>query len=273
MKLEVKERKYRLLNSVAPSGYILKVGRAGDLVHFDKELNTPRAIRHCPNEPEVFIDKQSDFAYVEPIEFNDGFLVVESHKTSTQKFLSFHPDNGRIFEEINEGKEAEEEIELEELVIGLKQEVRDKAKDDNGVYELQALASSLLGSVARTSNMTTPELKREVYIHIDRNPHRFLDSKNQSNLFDSNIERLHIALLALDEDHVKITPNKKSIAWGSSGNIITNIPSGYKPLEHFSAFLATNEGILVLEQIKKLGSYYQSEEPVKRGRPKANPDK
>ena len=48
--------------------YLMK--QIGTTVH-DKETDTVREIRYCPNEGSVFVDEQSQFAVNEAIVFND----------------------------------------------------------------------------------------------------------------------------------------------------------------------------------------------------------
>jgi len=245
---------YRLTSKKTPLCYLLKAGVSGDLVFFDEKTGKPRAIRHCPNEQSIFLKDQTEFAKVEPLPFEDGFFVAKANQVITQEFLGKHPDNGRIFEKIDVGHEAEMEIEIDELVTDLKSIVKEKAKEEDGVYELQALAASLIGSVAKTQDMTTSELKREIYMHIDRNPKRFLNQKGAIELFDAEVKRKHLILLALQAEYIMVSPNKKSIVWGDSGNIVTNIPNGIKPIDHLCDFLTTDEGYLVAERIVNLSS-------------------
>ena len=54
---------------------------------------------------------------MEPVIFEDGFLNVDRANQVLQEFLHYHPGNGMIYEEINHGKDAAEELEVEELVL------------------------------------------------------------------------------------------------------------------------------------------------------------
>lgn len=254
-KRELKDKLYRLAGDLAPLSYNLKSGSKGNLLVWDEESGTNRAIRHCRNEKTIFIDEQSEHALVEPVIIEKGYLTVPARETITQDFLDIHPGNvangGNVFEEVNEDKQAEEQIEREDLILDLKNAVREKQKDEEGIYELQALVATLKGSAAIASKMSSAELKREIYIAIENNPLRFSNGKGGHTLFDRAVKRKHLALLCIGSGVISTSPNGKAYVWADTGSVITNIPAGVKPTDHLFEFLETDEGILVLEEMQK----------------------
>ena len=252
--IDLKDKEYRLCNDLAPLSWIIKTGGRGNLLVFDEKENTNRPIRHCRNEKSIFVDEQSEHAILEPIVIEKGLLKVYAKDVVTQTFLDTHPDNkangGSVFEEVDEDREAEEALAREDMIIDLKSEVRAVQKEKDGVFKLQGLVAVLKGSVARASQMTSSELRREIYQEIEATPERFMDG-DKANLFNPEVTRRHLALVALDKDIIRTSGNGRTIVWSKSGTTITNIPSGIKATDHLFEFLETDEGLLVLEEMQK----------------------
>ena len=251
MKNLLKDKTYRLRGDISPLSYILKAGRSGTLLYFDEEKGFNRSIRHCPNEKSIFIDEQSDNAKVEIIEFERGYLTIPYKMVSTQEFLDKNPKNGVLYEEVNDEKEAKDDIVEEELLLDLKTAVREKLQEKDGVYELEALVAVLKGSSVIASELTESALKREVYLEINMNPHRFIDDNGNISLFDDSIKRKHIALTAIANGVLEISPKQDSYRWGHNKQTVLDIPKGIKPIECLSDHFLTDEGMMLLKEILK----------------------
>lgn len=250
------DKSYRLVNDRSGEAFLLKTGKNRKLLIFDEKKGFNRPIRHCPNEKSIFIDEQSDHALVEPIIFEFGQLEVSYQNQITQKFLNAHPDNasngGNWFEEINDEVEAEKIIETEELILDIKQEIRNKSKEKDGIYALEMVASVLLNSDNKASEMGKEELKRIIYREVDKNPNYFLDENNNINIFNNEeLQRKYLTLRALKEGILKKSISDKSIMWAKDNKVITSAPRGINLIDYFADFLSTDDGILVLEEIKK----------------------
>jgi hypothetical protein len=250
-----KEREYRLCNDMAPLSWIIKTGGKGDLLTFDEAEGRNRAIRHCRNEKSIYVEEQSEHAILDPIVIERGRLVVPATEVITQDFLDQSPDNksngGNVFEEVDADKEAEESLKREDLILDLKQEVRDMQKKEEGIINLQSLVAVLKGSTVTAAKFTSSELRREIFLEIDRNPERFIDENGNSELFGEDIKRRHIALLALASDTIRTSGDGRRVIWTKGGETITNIPAGVKPTDHLFEFLESDEGIIVLEEMQK----------------------
>lgn len=246
------EKSYRLKDSRSGESFMLKSGRDKRLLFFDEEKGLNRAIRHCPNEQTIYIDEQSEHALVDPILFINGILTVKPQDQITQLFLNCHPDNGTWFEEINDEKEAGEDIELEELITEIKQTVRAKGEEKDGVFALEMVASILLDSLHDAAKMTPSELKRVIYQKADSNPYYFTDDAGNINIFDDEFtQRKYLVLRAIKDNVIKKSPNRKSILWTKGNQLIATAPQGVDLVEFFADYLATDEGILVIEEIQK----------------------
>lgn len=250
------EKSYRLTDSRSGEAFMLKTGRNKRLLFFDEDKKYNRAIRHCPNEVSIFIDEQSEHALVEPIIFFNGLLEVKREDQATQKFLDSHPDNsvngGKWFEEINDEQEAGEDIEREELVSDIKQAVKAKGNEEEGIYALEMVASILLNSVTEASKMSKSELKRTIYQFADSNPYYFTDDEGNVNIFDDEyLHRKYLVLRAIKDSIIKKSPNKKSMLWVSGNKVIATAPQGLDLVEFFTDYLSTDDGMLVIEEIKR----------------------
>lgn len=265
------ERTYRLTDDRTGLSYFIKTGKRKDLLVFDEDKGFKRPIRHCPAESTIFADeigeeltfgdkvrvvKQADKAKVEPIVFQGGYLTVPAQDQLTQKFLAMHPNNvangGALFEMIDEEKEAEESLELDELKQDIYQAVREKAKEDGGEYALEAVVAVLEDSVTTASQMGMKSLKRRIYQEIEADPYFFVDDNDNVNIFDDDyINRKYFVLRAIKEAIIKKSPNNKSMLWVKDGSAIMTAPRGVELTEAFTDFLASDEGMLVAEEIKK----------------------
>lgn len=249
-------KRYRLAGDRSGETFILKVGKNKRLVIFDETIGRNRPIRHCPNERSIFIDEQSQHALVEPIIFQFGVLDVAPTEQITQLFLDNHPDNvkngGGWFEEINDDEDAEREVEIEDLILDIKQTIRDKEKERDGVYALEMAVAVLINSVEKASRMSPESLKRTLYNKVEENPHYFTDDNGNINIFDDEaMQRKYLTLRAIKDGIIKKSPNGKSMLWAKENTVITTTPRGVDLVEHFADFLSTNDGITVLEDIKR----------------------
>ena len=257
---KLRDKSYRLTNNRSGETFMLKVGRKGNLTVFDPEANdgrgARRAIRHAPNQKSIFRDEQDEHAVVSPIIFVNGYLNVKSTEPLTQEFLDSHPSNiengGQWFEEVNDEKEAKESIQTEEQRITLKYLVREKSKEKDGIHALTAEAAVILGSVDDASRMGIEELKRVLYNEIDANPEYFTDEGDNPVIFDNDeVFRKYLVLKSIKSGVIKKSPNNKSIMWTKDNKVIVTAPVGMDLVDYFTSYLATDEGMLVLEEITR----------------------
>ncbi len=255
-KKAIKDKSYRLANDQSGESFMLQVGRVPNLLIFDPEKQYQRAIRHCPNERSIFIDEQSKDAVVEPIIFFTGYLDVPATHQTTQKFLDSHPSNiangGYWFEEVDDEVEAEEAIEMDELRMDIKQAIRDKSKEEDGLFALSAVVAAISGSVVEASKMGMQELKRELYLEIDRDPYYFVDDALEVNIFDNDyVYRKFLVLDAIRQGILIKSTNGKSMLWKKDKKVIATAPQSVDLTEFFTNYLTTDEGILVVDEIKR----------------------
>lgn len=247
---------YRLADNRSGESFSIKTGRKGTLTVFDEEKGIRRAIRHCPNQASIYVDEQDTHARVKTIIFKNGYLTVSGTQPLTQEFLDKHPSNvangGVWFEYINEEQEAKESIEIDELQIDLKYAVRQMAKKKDGIHKLKAEVAVITGSIDTASRKGIEELKQELYNAIEIDPFYFTDESGKANIFDNEfIFRKYIVLKALKDGVLRKSPNSKTMLWGKDKKAISSAPIGVELVEYFTEYLATEEGMLILEEITR----------------------
>lgn len=253
---DLKDKTYRLADNRSGESFMVKVGRKGRLTIFDEDKGTRRAIRHCPNQPSIFVDEQDKHARVTPIIFTNGYLEVDFKNPITQAFLDAHPSNvangGNWFEFIDDELEATENIELEDLQVDLKTAVRKAAKAKDGFHKLMAEAAVYTGSIDKVKEKSIPELKQLLYNAIDSNPYYFADDSGKPTIFNDDITlRKYLVLKSLKDGIIKKSANTRTIVWGNDKSTIVSAPVGVDLVDYFTDYLSSDEGMLVLEEIMK----------------------
>ncbi len=176
----LKDKTYRLKGNTSPIVFILnsRNSRRKPLLYFDGERN--RALRYSSNQRTPFEDEQDDNAIIQPVVFEDGMLFVPKTNPVLQEFLSYHPGNGTIFEEVDNEKNAAEDVELLDAQLEAQVAARD--------LPIEMLET--VGRIALSLNvdkMSTAELKRDVRLYAKNSPIDFLDTLNDPMLKLQNL--------------------------------------------------------------------------------------
>ena len=239
------------LTRYQPLSFTLNVGRANNLTVYDDNSEATRAIRHCPNTKTIWLDEQNnDIAVVEPIVFIKGFFHTTERMGYTQDFLDQHPKNGQVFEEVDKEKDASVEINLEDKKIDIKSAIRDRMKDEGGIEEVRAIVAVLDSNVVGAAKMSPPELRYAAYMCVDSNPTRFLSDAGEINIFDDvTIKRTALAQHAFISGLIQVSPNGRQVVWSNSRKPICAVPQGLNYLSVFANFLASEEGIIVAQEL------------------------
>jgi hypothetical protein len=250
------DKSYRLCNNRSGESFLLKTGKKGNMTVFDKDKKVRRAIRHCPNQSTIYLDKQDQFALVEPIIFEYGQFKAGFDQPVTQMFLDAHPSNvvngGSTFEPVDleqTAKESTSDIELRSNIVNT---IIKTSKEEDGFYKLSAVAAVIKGSVDEVKDLSTSELKELLYKEMDRDLKFFVDEDGNVDIFDDeSIQRKYIILNALRLHVLKRSADGRSMLWGDKdGKKITSSPRGVDLIDFFSEYLTTDDGILVMEEIR-----------------------
>jgi hypothetical protein len=210
------------------------------LMWFDEKKQQNRPLRYAVNQKSPFEDEQDGNAIIEPIVFADGFLSVPRTNPVLQEFLHYHPLNGIIFSEIDDEKEAFEEVADLDIEIDALVEARKLSLD-----QLETLTRVMFGK--DPSTISTAELKRDILVFAKNDPRGFLTTLNDPELQYQAKIRLFFEnkLLALRNNDKEIwfnTPtNKKKMA---------SIPFGEDPYDVAGHFLSSDDGLDALKMLE-----------------------
>ena len=164
------DKVYRLTKEKAPLSYTIasRHTKRKSLLYFDEYTGVNRAIRYAKNQKSIFEEEQDGNVILEPIIFEDGFLIVPKQNQILQEFLSFHPANGKEFVEVD--KEADASVEVDNLDLALEAQLLARDLD---VEMLETIARVVIG--LNIEKMTSAELKRDVRVFAKRYPDEFME--------------------------------------------------------------------------------------------------
>ena len=237
-------KSYRLRSDSAPLSLMLSSHHShrSPLLYFDEEKGINRPLRYARNQKSPFEDEQDGNAIMEPIIFEDGFLRVERSNQVLQEFLSYHPGNGQIFEEINNAKDAAEELEMQEIILDAQLLARELSTS-----KLEMVCRVLMG--ARADKMSTAELKRDILIYARNNPEEFIDILNDPALqmYDDVVQIFSKGLLSLRNKNRDVYFNLKD----NKTKILT-VPFGEDANDIMASYFQTDDGIETYKLLKQM---------------------
>ena len=242
-KKEFKSRVYRLTRGAAPLSFMLpsKSSKRRPLLYFDEETGDNREIRYAINQMSPFKDEQDGNAIVTPIIFESGLLTVPKQNQALQKFLAYHPLNGKKFEEIDTAKDAAKEVEA--LNVEVDALIAAKAM---GLEQMESLGRVILAG--DSSKMSTAELKRDMLVYARNYPADFLQALNDPALkLYSTIQK------CFDERLLTYRNKNKDVYFNLPSNKkrLLTIPFGEDPMHVIASYFKSDEGVEKLEYLEK----------------------
>tara|TARA_R110000772_G_scaffold44383_1_gene102163 strand:+ start:104 stop:859 length:756 start_codon:yes stop_codon:yes gene_type:complete len=235
-------KQYRLKREVAPLCFMLNShhNKRSPLLYFDEETGINKPLRYARNQKSPFEDEQDGNAILEPVVFEDGFLLVDRTNQVLQEFLSYHPGNGMIFEEIDNKKDAAEELEVEELVLDAQLLARDL---DLGM--LETVSRVLIGGNA--DKLSTAELKRDILVYSRNYPIEFIEMLNDPALqmYDDVAQFFASVLLIIKNKNRDVYFNLEK----NKTKMLT-IPFGEDPNDIVASYFQTDEGVETYKLLK-----------------------
>jgi hypothetical protein len=207
---------------------------------FDEKNNQNRALRYSVNQKSPFEDEQDGNAIIEPIIFDDGFLSVPRTNPVLQEFLHYHPLNGIIFTEIDDEKEASEEVADLDMEIDALVEARKLSLD-----QLETLTRVMFGK--DPSTISTAELKRDILVFAKNDPRGFLTTLNDPELqYQAKIR------LFFENKLLTLRNNDKEVWFSTPTNKkkMVSIPFGEDPYDVAGHFLSSDEGLDALKMLE-----------------------
>jgi len=206
---------------------------------YDKDKDTVREIRYCPNEQSIFRDEQSENAKRESVSFREGTLFVPREKPNLRAFLEWHPLNkangGTVFSEVNKKRDAEQELKKEFLTNDAIALVR-----DTDIQELLPVAMYFKVSI----NSPVSEIRFNLLRIAKSKPQEFIES------FDSpQVQARSVAVQA--KDYQIINVKSDGVYWFDSNGLIVSVPVGQDPLDVMVRFCLTEKGSSVLSSLEE----------------------
>lgn len=240
---ELKDRTYKLLRKAAPLSFMLPTRNTKrfPLLYFDPDKQINRALRYARNQKSPFEDEQDGNVVLEPVIFIDGFLNVPKDNPILQRFLYYHPLNGKYFAEDNKEKDAEVELEKLNVEADALSEARHLT-----VEQLETVGRVLLGR--DVTKITTSELRRDVIVSAKKDPKSFLNI-----LKDPELQLQAKTQQFFDNKLLTFRNNNKEL-WlnlPNSKRKLMLVPFGDNPMVSTVAYLKTDEGIEVLKLLEK----------------------
>jgi hypothetical protein len=233
---EIKSRTY-LLKDLSPVAYMMK---SSNIYWFDEEKGYERELRLTSNQKTPFVDEFKGDARLEHIIFRDGALTVSKNKQTLQKLLSlYHPKKDLLYYELDEVKEAIDELEIIELEI----EALNAAKNLD-VEMAEAVMRVELGS--KVSEMTSKELKRDLLLFAKNNPDLFLELVS-----DDNVQLRNFGIKATEAGIIKLSQDQRNFTWASNGRKVMTVPFDEHPYSALAVFFKTDEGMEIFSNIEK----------------------
>lgn len=238
LKREVKKNRNCVFEVISGGGIVWMLPQAGVTV-YDKETDSVRELRYCPNENSVWSDEQGDKAVKKSVVFRDGRLFVREDQPNLRKFLDLHPHNvangGFKFKLVDTSQDAKKEIEQEFLQHDAISKVR-----DTDITDLLSVALYFKVNI----NADTSEIRHNLLRIAKKKPKEFLES------FDSpQVRARAIIKQAADYQIIKLSPD--SCKWFDSNSMIVSVPAGQEPTDVMVRFCLTEKGASVLSELEQ----------------------
>jgi len=244
MKNTFKAKAYKLTKENAPLSLILasRHTQRFPLLWFDEETGINRPLRYARNQQSPFQDEQDDTAILEPVVFENGFLSVPKTNQVLQRFLEFHPGNGRIFVEVN--KEADAALENQKIETEVDALIEARQLD---VEQVENISRVLFQK--DPSRYSLEELRREILRFAKRQPNDFLTILKDPAL------KMNAAIQGFFDANLLTLRNKDKEIWfntPSNKKKLMNVPFGEDPIYMASSFFMSDDGVEVYKHLKGL---------------------
>jgi len=223
---------------IGKGGLVYMLPQKGVTV-YDKEKDTVREMRYCPNEPSIWTDEQGDKSVKQSVVFREGRLFVPKDKPNLRIFMETHPGNakngGGIFKEVNKTLDAKKELDKEFLLMEAVTQVRDKDIND-------LLPIALYFNVNIDSN--TSEIRFNLLNIAKKKPKEFLSA------FDSPQVKAR-ATIKQAADYQIIKMKEDGCYWFDSNSLIVSVPVGQDSMDVMVRFCLTEKGASVLSSLEE----------------------
>ena len=236
------DRTYKLKRATAPLAYMLPTqhNKRTNLLYFDATTNSNRALRYSSNQKSVFIDEQDGNIILEPIVFEDGFLNVPATNPVLQEFLYLHPQRDKVFEEVDDERDAQEDIDI----LNIEVDALVKAKELT-IGQVEIVSRVLFGT--DPDKVSTAELKRDVLVYARNQPQNFLEV-----LSDPELTHTSKVKTFFKKGLLSFRNNQKDVYFNTPSNKkrMLVVPFGEDPYYVVASYLKSERGIESLKMLE-----------------------
>jgi hypothetical protein len=238
---EIKNRTYVLTGNRSPISWTIQTKHTArkPLLYFDEATGINREIRYATNQRSLFVDGQDGAVTLSHVMFLDGVLYVPKEEQNLQKLLSlYHPERNKLWEEIDEVQEAEDEIDVLELELEALNLV-----NEIDIEHLEAIMRTELGSTV--ASLSSKELKRDAYRFAKSQPVLFLELVQ-----DEDIKLRNLANRAVEVGILQLTDDNTVFKFANGKKVLT-VPFEQHPYAALAQYFKTDEGVDLMKSITK----------------------
>jgi len=239
---EIKDRTYVLVSKKTPVMMTIpsKHTAKRPLLWFDENKGYERELRYATNKNSVFADEQEGHVTLAHIAIRNGSLFVPRNKQNLQKLLSiYHPLKDVIYKEVDERKDAEDQLDVMNLELDAQNAAAKMEIDD-----AEAILRVEIGNAV--SKMTTKEIKRDLRLFAKNNPRLFIELAN-----DENVGLRNIGIKAVEAGILKLAEDQRTFTWKATGRKVMTVPFDENPYSALAAYFKTDDGIGIYQSIEK----------------------
>ena len=239
---EIKDRTYILCTRKKPIVMTIPVKHTSKrpLLWFDPRVGYERELRYATNQKSPFVDEQEGHVTLQHVMIRDGALHVPKEKQNLQKLLSiYHPLKDIIFKEVDEKKQAMDDLEYLDLEL---EAVNAAAGMD--IDQAEAILRVEYGS--RVNTMSSKEIKRDIRLFAKNNPQLLLELAQ-----DENVELRNQGIKAVEAGILTLSPDRRTFTWKATGRKVMTVPFDENPYSALAAFFKTDEGVEIHKSIEK----------------------
>ena len=238
---EIKDRTYVLTGNRSPISWTIQTKHTArkPLLYFDEATGINREIRYATNQRSLFVDGQDGAVTLSHVMFLDGVLYVPKEEQNLQKLLSlYHPERNKLWEEVDEVREAENEIDVLELELEALNLV-----NEIDIEHLEAIMRTELGSTV--ASLSSKELKRDAYRFAKSQPVLFLELVQ-----DEYIKLRNLANRAVEVGILQLTDDNTVFKFANGKKVLT-VPFEQHPYAALAQYFKTDEGVDLMKSITK----------------------
>ena len=216
---------------------------------YDDSTGRNRKIQYVLGEQSIYADEQSSFNPVlGDIIFNNGILPVQYTQVTLREYLEksnynkSNPDRmqgkSTIFDTVNTEQDAAKDLESLE-------------GEYHAIDTLMSMDAQKMVGYARAMGLNIDrsmyEIKHDMMVMAKNNSELFMEQ-----ISNPKLERKQVIMDAEDERIIIIDKAKRKITWGfGMREMITVIPVGINPYDHFVDFTFETDGKDVYKKIVK----------------------